>query len=91
MLAALITRVQRVAKAKIKQAFSTPTGSTLQQFNESAGGQVIFHLHFQHPAAIRGRRAPTAGNDGGSGKSWGKPSGGGRSGAGAKSGEKKSS
>ncbi|PWB80239.1 MAG: HIT family protein [Methylocystaceae bacterium] len=43
-LAALITRVQRVAKAA-KAAFQAD-GLTLQQFNESAGGQVIFHLHF---------------------------------------------
>jgi histidine triad (HIT) family protein len=43
-LAALIARVQHVAKAA-KAAFSAD-GLTLQQFNESAGGQVIFHLHF---------------------------------------------
>jgi len=43
-LAALITRVQHVAAAA-KTAFSAD-GLTLQQFNESAGGQVIFHLHF---------------------------------------------
>jgi histidine triad (HIT) family protein len=43
-LAALIKRVQHVAKAA-KAAFEAD-GLTLQQFNESAGGQVIFHLHF---------------------------------------------
>ena len=43
-LAELVKRVQHVAKA-VKQAFDTD-GITLQQFNESAGGQVIFHLHF---------------------------------------------
>jgi len=43
-LAQLIKRVQHVAKAA-KQAFGAD-GLTLQQFNESAGGQVIFHLHF---------------------------------------------
>jgi len=43
-LAALITRVQHVAKA-VKLAFDAD-GLTLQQFNESAGGQVIFHIHF---------------------------------------------
>ncbi len=43
-LAQLIKRVQHVAKAA-KTAFSAD-GLTLQQFNESAGGQVIFHLHF---------------------------------------------
>lgn len=43
-LAALVTRVQHVAKAA-KEALGAD-GLTLQQFNESAGGQVIFHLHF---------------------------------------------
>jgi histidine triad (HIT) family protein len=43
-LAALILRVQHVARA-VKAAFDAD-GLTLQQFNESAGGQVIFHLHF---------------------------------------------
>ncbi len=43
-LAQLIKRVQHVAKA-VKAAFDAD-GLTLQQFNESAGGQVIFHLHF---------------------------------------------
>lgn len=43
-LAALMIRVQHVAKA-VKAAFQAD-GLTLQQFNESAGGQVIFHLHF---------------------------------------------
>lgn len=43
-LSALITRVQHVARAA-KAAFQAD-GLTLQQFNESAGGQVIFHLHF---------------------------------------------
>jgi histidine triad (HIT) family protein len=43
-LARLIKRVQHVAKA-VKTALGAD-GLTLQQFNESAGGQVIFHLHF---------------------------------------------
>jgi histidine triad (HIT) family protein len=43
-LAELMKRVQHVAKA-VKLAFDAD-GLTLQQFNESAGGQVIFHLHF---------------------------------------------
>ena len=43
-LAELIKRVQHVAKAA-KIAMEAD-GLTLQQFNESAGGQVIFHLHF---------------------------------------------
>jgi histidine triad (HIT) family protein len=43
-LAELIKRVQHVAKAAVA-AFGAD-GLTLQQFNESAGGQVIFHIHF---------------------------------------------
>lgn len=43
-LAELIKRVQMIAKAA-KTAFNAD-GITLQQFNEQAGGQVIFHLHF---------------------------------------------
>ncbi len=43
-LAQLIKRVQHVARAA-KDAFQAH-GLTLQQFNENAGGQVIFHLHF---------------------------------------------
>jgi histidine triad (HIT) family protein len=43
-LSALIKRVQHVAKAAMT-AFHAD-GLTLQQFNESAGGQVIFHIHF---------------------------------------------
>ena len=43
-LAVLIRSVQTVAKAS-KQAFEAD-GITIQQFNESAGGQVVFHLHF---------------------------------------------
>jgi histidine triad (HIT) family protein len=43
-LAALITRVQTVAGA-VKRGMGAE-GLTIQQFNESAGGQVVFHLHF---------------------------------------------
>ena len=43
-LAALMPRVQKVAAAAVK-AFAAD-GLTLQQFNETAGGQVVFHLHF---------------------------------------------
>ena len=43
-LAALMPRVQRVAAAAVK-AFGAD-GLTLQQFNEAAGGQEVFHLHF---------------------------------------------
>ncbi len=42
-LAAVAHMVQRVARAA-KTAF-TADGLTIQQFNESAGGQVVFHLH----------------------------------------------
>ena len=43
-LAAVMRTVQKIARAQIK-AFSAD-GITIQQFNESAGGQVVFHLHF---------------------------------------------
>ena len=39
----MITAAQKVAKAAIK-TFSAD-GITIQQFNEGAGGQVVFHLH----------------------------------------------
>jgi histidine triad (HIT) family protein len=43
-LAELAKAVQVVGKAA-KDAFSAD-GLTIQQFNESAGGQVVFHIHF---------------------------------------------
>lgn len=43
-LAELIRAVQVVARAT-KQALNAD-GVTVQQFNETAGGQVVFHLHF---------------------------------------------
>jgi histidine triad (HIT) family protein len=43
-LAACIATVQRIAKAQMK-AYGAG-GITIQQFNESAGGQVVFHLHY---------------------------------------------
>ena len=43
-LAACMRTVQKVAVAAMK-AFSA-NGITVQQFNEPAGGQVVFHLHF---------------------------------------------
>jgi histidine triad (HIT) family protein len=43
-LASLIPMVQRVARA-VKTGMAAP-GILVQQFNESAGGQVVFHLHF---------------------------------------------
>ena len=42
-LAHVIKVAQRVAKAGMK-VFGAD-GITVQQFNESAGGQVVFHLH----------------------------------------------
>lgn len=43
-LAALIVRVQKVAAA-VKAAFHAD-GLTILQYNEPAGGQSVFHLHF---------------------------------------------
>lgn len=43
-LAACLRTVQLVSRAQIK-AFAA-TGITMQQFNETAGGQVVFHLHY---------------------------------------------
>ena len=43
-LAACLATVQRIAHAQLK-AFGAQ-GITIQQFNEPAGGQVVFHLHF---------------------------------------------
>jgi len=42
-LAACMKTVQKVAAAAMK-AFGA-SGITVQQFNEPAGGQVVFHLH----------------------------------------------
>ena len=42
-LAHVMQVAQKIAKAQIK-VFGAD-GITLQQFNESAGGQVVFHLH----------------------------------------------
>ncbi|MEL6436945.1 MAG: HIT family protein [Pseudomonadota bacterium] len=43
-LGAVIATVQRVARAS-KVAFGAD-GITINQFNETAGGQSVFHLHF---------------------------------------------
>jgi histidine triad (HIT) family protein len=43
-LAHLITVAQKIAKAAVK-VFDAD-GLTIHQFNELAGGQVVFHLHF---------------------------------------------
>jgi histidine triad (HIT) family protein len=42
-LAHVMKVVQKIAKAAVK-AFGVE-GVTIQQFNESAGGQIVFHLH----------------------------------------------
>jgi histidine triad (HIT) family protein len=44
VLANLVTGVQKVAKAV--NAAMNADGLTIQQFNETAGGQVVFHIHF---------------------------------------------
>lgn len=50
-LAALMPRVQRVGRGVVRAMDAA--GLTLQQFNEEAGGQVVFHLHIhllpRHP------------------------------------------
>lgn len=43
-LAELVKAIQIVGRAA-KEAFSAD-GLTIHQFNESAGGQVVFHIHF---------------------------------------------
>ncbi len=43
-LSACAKAVQIMSRA-VMQAFAAD-GVTIQQFNESAGGQVVFHLHF---------------------------------------------
>ena len=42
-LAHVITTVQKIARASM-ELFGAD-GVTIQQFNETAGGQVVFHLH----------------------------------------------
>ena len=42
-LAAVALAAQKIAKAAV-QVFNAD-GLTIQQFNEGAGGQVVFHLH----------------------------------------------
>ncbi len=43
-LAACLATVQKIGRAHLK-AFGAQ-GVTVLQFNEAAGGQVVFHLHF---------------------------------------------
>ncbi len=51
-LAALIVRVQKVAAA-VKTAFAAD-GLTILQYNEPAGGQSVFHLHFHVVPRMQG-------------------------------------
>jgi histidine triad (HIT) family protein len=44
ILGLLITRVQKIAVA-VKSALAAD-GITILQYNEPAGGQIVFHLHF---------------------------------------------
>lgn len=44
ILGKLIARVQKIARA-VKSALKAD-GITILQYNEPAGGQVVFHLHF---------------------------------------------
>ncbi|WP_417688901.1 HIT family protein [Roseibium sp.] len=43
-LAAVIATVQKMARTVVK-AFDAD-GTTIQQFSEPAGGQIVFHTHF---------------------------------------------
>lgn len=43
-LASCMASVQKLSRAVMK-AFDA-SGVTIQQFNEPAGGQIVFHLHF---------------------------------------------
>lgn len=44
VLAACLATVQRIARAQMNGLGAT--GITINQYNESAGGQVVFHLHY---------------------------------------------
>ena len=55
-LAAVTRTVQKLARAVVK-AFGAD-GVTIQQFNEPAGGQVVFHLHFHVIPRFDGVKLP---------------------------------
>ena len=59
-LAACMASVQKVSHALMK-AFNAP-GITIQQFNETAGGQEVFHLHFHVLPRHEGTRLHPPGN-----------------------------
>ena len=70
VFAGLIQRVQKVAVAA--KAGMGAEGVSIQQFNEQAGGQVVFHIHFHilprwagvalRPPGIMGDRAQVEAN-----------------------------
>ncbi len=59
-LAAVALTVQKMARACMK-AFSAD-GITIQQFNEPAGGQEVYHLHFHVIPRFEGVRMDRPGN-----------------------------
>ena len=61
-LAACMATVQKVSHA-IMKAFGA-TGISLQQANEAAGGQEVYHLHFHVLPRHEGVRLDRAGNMG---------------------------
>lgn len=61
ILAAVASTTARMARA-VKKAFDAD-GVTIQQFNEEAGGQVVFHLHVHVIPRFSGQRLnPPAGD-----------------------------
>ena len=53
-VAAVMATVQKIARAQLK-AFDAD-GITIQQFNEGAGGQVVFHTHVHVLPRHEGRK-----------------------------------
>ena len=59
-MAACLNTVQKISRAMM-QAFEAD-GVTVQQFNEAAGGQEIFHLHYHVLPRFEGVRLRPPGN-----------------------------